>query len=66
MPAHNERFGASGAVTRLKVTCEHERKYPAERLVSAAAAPSRYHVTCNGGTAQYDIQKKITSRKKSK
>ena len=35
--AYNERFGATAAVTPLKVTCEHERKYPAERLVSAAA-----------------------------
>ena len=35
--ADNERFGATAAVTPLKATCEHERKYPAERLVKAAA-----------------------------
>ena len=44
-PAYNERFGATAAVTPLKVTCEHERKYPAERLVKAAATPSRRHVS---------------------
>ena len=41
-PTYNMRFGATAAVTPQKVTCEHERKYPAERLVSAAAAPSRW------------------------
>ena len=30
---YNERFGATAAVTPQKVTCEHERQYPAERLV---------------------------------
>jgi len=44
MPAHNERFDAMAAVTPLKLTCEHERKYPAERAVKAAATPSRHHV----------------------
>ena len=42
--AYNARFGATAAVTPLKVPCGHERKYPAERLVKAAAAPSRHHV----------------------
>ena len=41
MPAPNERFCESGALTPQKVPCEHERKYPAERSVSAAASPSR-------------------------
>ena len=40
-PADNVRFGATAAVTPQKVTCEHERKQPAERAVEAAAAPSR-------------------------
>ena len=43
-PAYNVRFGATAAVTPLKVTCGHERMCPAERLVSAAASPSRRHV----------------------
>jgi len=41
MTAYNERFGTTAAVTSLKVSCGHERKYPAERAVSVAAAPSR-------------------------
>ena len=44
VPAANARFGATAAVTPQKVTCEHERKYPAERLVDAATTPSRHHV----------------------
>ena len=47
MPAPNERFGTTAAVTPQNVTCEHERKQPAERAVSAAASPSRRHVGCN-------------------
>jgi len=34
-PAHNERFGATAAVTPQKVMCGCERKYPAELLLSA-------------------------------
>jgi len=49
MPADNERFGATAAVTPLKVTCEHERKQPAELSVSAAAAPSRQPLYVSGG-----------------
>ena len=41
MPSYNVRFGATAAVTPQKMTCEHERKQPAERAVKAAAAPSR-------------------------
>ena len=37
MPADNARFGATAAVTPLKVTCEHERKFLTERVVKAAA-----------------------------
>ena len=36
----NVRFGATATVTPQKMTCEHERKQPAERAVKAAAAPS--------------------------
>jgi len=32
---HNERFGATAAVAPRKVLCGHERKQPAERLVSS-------------------------------
>jgi len=42
--APNERFGATAAVTPLKVTYEHERKYPVERLVKAATSQSRWDV----------------------
>ena len=49
MPAPNARFGATAAVTPLKMACGHERKYPAERLVSAAASPSHHHVGSNPG-----------------
>ena len=52
MPAANERFGATAAVTPLKVTCEHERKYPAERAVKAATAPSRRLVNGNAARAR--------------
>ena len=49
MPASNVRFGATAAVTPLKMTCEHERKQPAERAVKAAAAPSRWGVSRHAG-----------------
>ena len=45
------RFGATAAVTPQKMTCEHERKQPAERAVKAAAAPSRRGVVCYLGTS---------------
>jgi len=51
MPAYNVRFGATAAVTPLKATCEYERKYPAERLVKATAAPSRQPVSGHAGSA---------------
>ena len=46
--ADNARFGARAAVTPLKVLCGYERKYPAERLVSAAASPSRRPLGASG------------------
>jgi hypothetical protein len=49
MPAYNVRFGATAAVTPQKMTCEHERKQPAERTVKAAAAPSRRSLSASGG-----------------
>ena len=51
MPAPNERFGATAAVTPQKVTCEHERKQPAERAVEAATSQSRRHVVSNAAKA---------------
>ena len=64
-PAYNERFGATAAVTPLKMTCEHERKYSAERLVKAAAAPSRHHVSRKRARAssREPYRKGSTSRK---
>jgi len=41
MPAANMRFGASGGVTPLNVSCELGRLYPARPLVFPATAPSR-------------------------
>ena len=38
----------------LKGKCEHERKQPAERLVSAAAAPSRLDVVCHADERAVD------------
>ena len=51
MPACNGRFGAMAAVTPQTILCEIERYYPAGSSVEAATAPSRFDVTCNGGTA---------------
>ena len=58
MPACNERFGATAAVTPQKVPCEYERKHPAERLVPAPPAPSRFLVMCNAGESgvEKDVQ----------
>ena len=47
---HNERFGATAAVTPQKRQYRFESEYPAERLVKAAAAPSRHHVSGHCGT----------------
>ena len=54
--AYNGRFCKMAAVTPQKVQCEHERKYPAERLVSAAASPSRCLVIGKRRTAQKDTE----------
>ena len=62
MPAPNERFGTTAAVTPLKVTCEHERKYPAERAVKAAAAPSRWSLSATNGV-QTEILKDMKEKK---
>ena len=52
MPAPKTfRFGATAAVTPLKVLCEHEKKYSAERLVLAAASTSSHHVICKRARA---------------
>ena len=47
MPAANERFGATAAVTPQKMLWEIERLSPATKVVEAAAAPSRHPVVCN-------------------
>ena len=47
MPAANERFGATAAITPLKILCEIARYYPAERLVPAATSQSRWDVVSN-------------------
>ena len=51
---YNERFGATAAVTPLKAMCEYERKYPAERLVEAAADAKPPAVVCHSGTETND------------
>ena len=40
-PAYNVRFGATAAVTPLKVTCGFARCYPAGTAVKVPPAPSR-------------------------
>jgi len=51
MPAANERFGATAAVTPQKMLWEIERLSPATKVVEAAAAPSRHPVGCNAARA---------------
>jgi len=62
--AGNERFHASGGVTPLKATCEYERKYPAERLVKAAADAKPPAVVCKrrerGGESRKNLNAKHT------
>ena len=62
----NERFGATAAVTPQKATCGHERKYPAERLVKAATAPSRHPLgVMQSGVHSIARKLKIKNNKKT-
>ena len=47
MPAHNWRFGASGAVTPQTILWEIQRYYPATSFVEAPPASSRWDVGSN-------------------
>jgi hypothetical protein len=51
-PALNERFGASGAVTRLKVSANLQVLRPSERQWKPRLPPSRHHVSGQGRTTQ--------------
>ena len=44
MPAANERFGATAAVTPQTILWEIERYYPAATVVEAATSQSRWDV----------------------
>jgi hypothetical protein len=52
MPSHNERFGASGAVTPQTILYKFARYYPAGTAVEAPPAPSRWDVIRIWRTAQ--------------
>jgi len=54
--AYNGRFGATAAVCPQKRQCEIERLSPAETVVEAAAAPSRWDVVCNVRTTQWQVK----------
>ena len=49
MPAPNERFHASGAVTPQTILYELARYYPAATAVDPPPAPSRWDVVGNVG-----------------
>ena len=59
---YNARFGATAAVTPLKATCEYERKYPAERLVEAAADAKPPAVRGNAGKCSAIGKRKKTEK----
>ena len=59
MPACNGRFGASGAVARLKVCVNLEVFAPVRALVEVPPASSRWDVICKPRSlADKDIQGK--------
>jgi len=61
--ASNVRFGATAAVTRLKVLYELESYYPAERAVKAAASQSRRVLSASGEAAvDNDVKNKIYNK----
>jgi hypothetical protein len=51
--AANERFHASGGVSPQTVLWEFGSVSPARTFVKPPPSPSRHHVICNGGTAQW-------------
>ena len=54
--AANGRFGVMAAVAPQKRQCKFASLYPAGSVVEAATTPSRWDVTCNGGTATPQMQ----------
>ena len=48
MPAHNERFGASGAVTPQTNRTKNAKSYSAEKSWNAPPAPSRQTLCASG------------------
>jgi hypothetical protein len=63
MPAHNVRFGASGAVTPQTILCGFARYYPAGTAVEAPPAPSRHPVIRQRGTEQCEMKKQKMKQK---
>jgi hypothetical protein len=62
MPAHNLRFGAMAAVTRMKRRYEFEMSCAAESVLKAATAPSRWVVV---GNARERCRESSTFREES-
>ena len=70
MPAHNWRFGASGAVTPQTILWEIQRYYPATSFVEAPPASSRWDVVCNlrecGGQRRENLKIKCNLKNSKK
>jgi len=59
MPAHNERFHASGGVCPQTVLRVFGSLSPARTFVNPPPAWSRHHVGCNAGQCGRDTERKV-------